>query len=194
MAETLTRARGRRRPPRAERLRGRRGRRRVAVRAARGGRQDARVLHPARPAPGPVRAGHHQQPRRRPDRPAAGQPARRRDARPGRPDRVPQRLLLRDRAGPTARHRGPFPVRVGHGHRERDARGDPGRGPHGDPPGRPGAGGRRPHRVPPEDGRRRRADRTPTRSRSRARSGCAAPSTGSSRTASRPARSSWPAR
>ena len=51
-----------------------------------------------------------------------------------------------------------FPVRVGHGHRERDARGDPGRRPHGHPPRRPGARGRRPHRVPPEDGRGDRAN------------------------------------
>ena len=93
--------------PEPEHLRGRRGRRRVAVRAARGGGQDARQLHPARPAPGPLRAGHHQQPGRRPDRPPAGQPPRRRDARARRRDRVPQRLLLRDRARPAARRRGP---------------------------------------------------------------------------------------
>ena len=60
--------------------------------------------------------------------------------------------------GPAARRRGPLPVRVGHGHRERDARRDPRRGPHGHPAGRPGARGRRPHRVPPDDGRRGRAD------------------------------------
>ena len=115
-------------------------------------------LHPPRPAPGPVRAGHHQQPGRRPDRPPAGRPARRGDARPRRLDRVPQRLLLRDRPGSSARRRGPFPVRVGHGHRERDARGDARRGPHGHPPGGPGTRGRRPHRVPPDDGRGGRAD------------------------------------
>ena len=57
------------------------GRRRVAVRAARGGGQDARQLHAPRPAPDPVRPGDHQQPGRRPDRPAAGRPPRRRDAR-----------------------------------------------------------------------------------------------------------------
>ena len=73
------------------------GRRRLAVRAARGGGQDARQLHPPRAAAGALRAGHHQQPRRRPDRPAAGRPPRRRDARAGRRDRLPQRLLLRAR-------------------------------------------------------------------------------------------------
>ena len=60
--------------------------------------------------------------------------------------------------GPPARRRGPLPVRVGDGHRERDARRDPRRGPHGHPAGRPGARGRRPDRVPPGDGRGRRAD------------------------------------
>ena len=44
------------------------------------------------------------------------------------------------------------------------------------------------------DGRRGRADRSPTPSRSRAASGSAAPSTGSSPIASKPARSSWPPR
>ena len=93
-------ARPRRRggPSGRQRLRGRLGRRRVAVRAARGGRPDAGQLHPARPAPDPLRPGHHQQPGRRPDRPPAGGPPRRCDARPGRLHRVPQRLLLRDRA------------------------------------------------------------------------------------------------
>ena len=54
------------------------------------------------------------------------------------------------------------PVRLGHGHGERDARRDPGRGPDGHPAGRPGARGRRPHRVPAGDGRRGRADRPDT--------------------------------
>ena len=54
----------------------------------------------------------------------------------GADDRVPQRLLLRDGARPAARHRDPLPVRVRHGHRERDARRDPRRGPHGHPAGR----------------------------------------------------------
>ena len=44
------RPRRRRRPPGRQRLRGRLGRRRVAVRAARGGGPDARQLHPARAA------------------------------------------------------------------------------------------------------------------------------------------------
>ena len=66
--------------PAAERLRGRVGRRRLAVRAARGGGQDARQLHAPRAAAGPLRPGDHQQPRRRPDRPAAGEPPRRGDA------------------------------------------------------------------------------------------------------------------
>ena len=74
------RPRRRRRPPGAERLRGRLGRRRVAVRAARGGGQDAGQLHAPRPAPEPLRPGDHQQPRRRPDRAAAGRPPRRGDA------------------------------------------------------------------------------------------------------------------
>ena len=180
--------------PSTERLRGRLGRRGVAVRAARGGGQDAGQLHPARAAPRPVRPGHHQQPRRRPDRPAAGEPPRRRDARAGRRDRVPERLLLRPGAGPAARRGGPLPVRVGHGHRERAAR----RGP-----------GRRPHRRsarPPRSRRsttssrssRRWAPRSrgprPTRSRSRGASGCAAPSTASCPTGSRRARSSSPPR
>ena len=112
----------------------------------------------------------------------------------GADDRLPQRLLLRDGAGPAARDGDPLPVRVGHGHRERDARRDPRRRPHGHPAGRPGARGRRPDRVPPEDGRRRRAD-LPGHDRGPAASGaCAAPSTTSSRTGSRPARSSSPAR
>ena len=81
LADTLRDLGRRRRPPGPEHLRDRLGRRRVAVRAARGGGQDARQLHPARAAPGPLRAGHHQQPGRRPDRAAAGRPARRRDAR-----------------------------------------------------------------------------------------------------------------
>src|SRR5262245_33676494 len=59
-----------RRPPRDERLRSRIRRRRVAVRAARGGGEDAGQLHAAGPAPCAVRPGDHQQPRRRPDRPA----------------------------------------------------------------------------------------------------------------------------
>ena len=79
-------------------------------------------------APRPVRPGHHQQPRRGPDRPAAGQPARRRDARARGGDRVSQRLLLRPGARPAAGSRGPLPARVGHGHRERDAGRDAGRG------------------------------------------------------------------
>ena len=107
--------------PGRQRLRGRLGRRRVAVRSARGGGQDAGQLHPPRTAPVAVRPGDHQQPGRRPDRTAAGQPPRRRHARARRGDRVPQRLLLRARrpAG-CAADRGPLPVRVGHGHRERD--------------------------------------------------------------------------
>ena len=44
------------------------------------------------------------------------------------------------------------------GHRERDARGDPRRRPHGHPAGRAGAGDRRPHHVPVRDGRGRQAD------------------------------------
>ena len=52
----------------------------------------------------------------------------------------------------------PLPVRVRDGDRERDARGDPRRGPHGHPAGRPGAGGRRPDRLPAGDGRGGRAD------------------------------------
>ena len=60
--------------------------------------------------------------------------------------------------GPAAWRRDPVPVRVGHGHRERDARGDPGRRPHGHPAGRAGARGGRPDRLPPGDGRRGRAD------------------------------------
>ena len=51
-----------------------------------------------------------------------------------------------------------FPVRVRDGDRERDARGDPRRGHDRHPAGRPGARGRRPHRVPPGDGRGGRAD------------------------------------
>ena len=51
------RPRRRRRPPGAERLRGRLGRRRLAVRAARGRGQDARQLHPARAAADAASAG-----------------------------------------------------------------------------------------------------------------------------------------
>ena len=60
-----------------------------------------------------------------------------------------------------------------------------------DPAGRPGAGGGRPHRLPAGDGRGGRAHRARTPSRWRAGGACAAPSTASSPTASRPARSSW---
>ena len=49
-----------------------------------------------------------------------------------------------------------------------------------------GARGRRPDRVPADDGRGDRADLPRTRSRSRAAIACAAPTTGSSRTGSRP--------
>ncbi len=98
------------------------------------------IVHPPRPAPDPLRPGDHQQPRRRPDRPPAGQPPRRRDARAGGRDRVPQRLLLRPLAGPPAGHRPRLPVRVGDGHRERDAGRGPGRRPDDDPAG----GGRSP--------------------------------------------------
>ena len=84
MAETLARPRRRRRPSGAERLRGLRGRRRLAVRAARGRGQDARQLHAPRAAARALRRGRHQQPRRRPDRAAAGRPPRRRDAGDGR--------------------------------------------------------------------------------------------------------------
>ena len=94
------------------------------------------------------------------------------------------------RAGPAARGRGPLPVRVGHGHRERHPRRGPGRRPHGHPAGRPGTGGRRPHRVPPEDGRRGRAD-VPGHDRGRGpQAPPRAPTTASSPTGSRPARSS----
>ena len=55
-----------------------------------------------------------------------------------------------------------------------------------------GARGRRPDRVPPDDGRRGRAQRRRTRSRSTAASASAAASTGSSPTGSRRARSSLP--
>ena len=51
------------------------------------------------------------------------------------------------------------PVRVGDGHRERDAGRRPGRRPDHDPPGRRGARGRRPDRIPPDDGRRGPANR-----------------------------------
>ena len=61
--------------------------------------------------------------------------------------------------GPAARRRRHLPARLGHGHRERDAGRGPGRRPHDHPAGGPGAGGRRPDRVPAEDGRRGRADR-----------------------------------
>ncbi len=152
------RSRRRRRPSDGQHLRGRLGRRRMAVRAPRGRGQDAGQLHPPRPAPGAVRPGHHQQPRRRPDRAAAGRSPRRRDALARCADRLPQRLLLRDRAGPAPRHGGPVSVRVGHGHGERDARRDPRRRRDGHQAGRPGARDRRPHRVPPEDGRRCPAD------------------------------------
>ncbi len=143
------------------------------------------------PAAGPLRAGHHQQPRRRPDRPAAGRPARRCDAGAGRRDRLPERLLLRDRARAgcaAAEVRFPFVSVMGtenamlaatlaEGHTVI----------------RPAA------QEPEVDdliaflrkmGADGRADRARTRSRSRAASACAARSTGSSRTGSRPARSS----
>ena len=54
-------------------------------------------------------------------------------------DRVPQRLLLRDRTRALARCRSALPVRVGHGDRERDAGRDPRGGAHRPPPGGPGA-------------------------------------------------------
>ena len=47
------------------------------------------------------------------------------------------------------------------GHRERDARGDARRRPHGHPAGGPGARGRRPHRLPAQDGRRGRRGPSP---------------------------------
>jgi len=56
-------------------------------------------------------------------------------------------------ARPAARLGDPIPVRLGDGHGERDARGDPRRRPHRDPAGRSGARGRRPDRVPAQDGR-----------------------------------------
>ena len=115
-------------------------------------------LHAPRAAPQPLRPGDHQQPGRRPDRPPAGRPPRRGDADARGDDRIPQRLLLRHRAGPAPRDRDPLPLRVGHGHGERDARRDAGRRPHGHPAGRPRARGRRPDRLPPEDGRRGGAD------------------------------------
>ena len=147
------RDRRRGRPSRGQRLRGRRRRCRVAVRAARGRCQDARLVHAPRPFAGALRSRDHQQPGRRSDRSATGQPARRSDARTRCPDRVPQRLLLRHRTRSAAWRGGPLSLRVGHGHGERDARGDPGRRPHGDPPRRPGTRGRRPHLVPAKDGR-----------------------------------------
>ena len=64
-----------------------------------------------------------------------------------------------------------------HGHRERDPGRDACRGPHDHQAGGPGAGGGRPDRDAPEDGRRGRAHRARTRSRSRASGGCAARST-----------------
>ena len=84
--------------------------------------------------------------------------------------------------------RGPLPLRLGDGHRERDARGDPRRRTYRHPARSTGARGRRPDRVPPEDGRRDRAP-SRTRSRSTASAGCVARSTASSPTASRRARS-----
>ena len=128
-------------------------------------------LHAARAAPGALRPGDHQQPRRRPDRAAAGRPPRRGDARRSAPT-IDYRngYYFATAPGRLRGDRDPLPVRVGHGHRERDARGDPRRRPHGHPAGRPGARGRRPDRVPPEDGRRGRADLSRTRSRSRAAS------------------------
>ena len=97
----------------------------------------------------------------------------------GADDRLPQRLLLRPAPGRLRGGEVRVPVRVRHGHRERDARGDPGRGPHRHPAGGPGARGGRPHRVPQQDGRRGRADLPRTRSRSRVASACAARSTAS---------------
>ena len=168
------------------------GRRRLAVRAARGGGQDARQLHPARAAAAALRPGDHQQPRRRPDRPPAGQPPRRRDARPGRRDRLPQRLLLRDGARPAARRRGPLPDRDRDGHRERDPRGDAGRRATPSSDRRP----RSPRSTTSSRSSRRWAPRssarTRTRSRSRAGGGCAAPSTGHARPDRGRARSSSP--
>ncbi len=158
---------------------------------ARGRGADARELHPAGAAAVAVRTGDHQQPGRRPDRPAAREPPRRRDAGPRRRDRVPLRLLLHAGAGPAARGRHHLPAGDGDGHRERDA-GRHARGrPHDDPAGGPRAGGRRPDRLPPEDGRRGRADRARHDRGRGPPHGCAAPSTTSSPTGSRRARSSW---
>ena len=154
--------------PAPKRLRGRRGRRRLAVRAARGGGQDARQLHAPRAAPGALRRVIISNP--------GGDRIGRRpvdlhvDAMRALGATIDYRngYYFANAPGRLRGDGGPLPVRVGHGHRERDARRDPGRGPHGHPAGRPGAGGRRPHRVPPEDGRRGRADVSRTRSRSRA--------------------------
>ena len=188
------RPRRRRRSPGRQRLRGRLGRRRVAVRPARGGRPDARQLHAARAAPDPVRAGHHQQPGRRPDRPAAGRPPRRGDARARRLDRVPQRLLLRDRRpGGCAAARSASRSCRSWAPRTRCSRRPSPRATRssGRPP-------RSPRSTTSSRSSRRWAPRSsgpsPTPSRSRVASACAAPSTGSSPTGSRPARSSSPPR
>ena len=134
--------------PAAEHLRGRLGRRRLAVRAARGGRQDARQLHPARAAPGPLRAGHHQQPRRRPDRPAARSTSTSTRCAPSAPRSSTATATTSPRrpAG-CAAATVTFPHGDRHGHGERDAGGDPRRRPHDHPAGGPGAGGRRPDRA-----------------------------------------------
>ena len=66
-----------------------------------------------------------------------GQPARRRDAGARCRDRVPQRLLLRQGAGPVARRPRHLPTDHGHGHRERHARGHARGRPHRYRAGRP---------------------------------------------------------
>ncbi len=147
------------RPPRARRLRGGVRRRGLAVRPARGRREDAGQLHPPRAPPVALRPRDHEQPGRRPDRAAARQPARRRDARPRRGDRVPQRLLLRQGAGPAPGRGRHVPVRLRHGDGERDPGRNPGRWADHDPARGARARGGRPDRVPPEDGRRGGADR-----------------------------------
>ena len=172
------RPRRRRRPPGRQRLRGRLGRRRVAVRPARGGGPDARQLHPARARCWRASAGSSSA-----TRAATGSAGGRSTCTSRRCARSGASIEYRNGyyfATSPGRLRGGevrFPFVSVMGTENAMLAATLAEGTHDHPAGRPGARGRRPHRVPPGDGRRGRADLPRTRSRSRAASACAAPST-----------------
>ena len=138
--------------------------------------QDARLDPRARPAGRPGRRSDGVAARRLRDRQPADRPASEGAAGAGRRDRARRRLCEGDGAqGRPDRRPDQLPHRVGRRDRERADGGGARQGRDGDRECRARARDHRPRAMPQRDGRRGSAAFAPTRSRSRASTGCTAP-------------------